>query len=729
MRVLITGGYGFIGSFVAERFYQEGYDVSIIDNVSTGDRRNVAFKHKGYILSVEDAKCEEVFRSSRFDIVVHLAAQVSVAESMANPTHDAQSNVLGLANILTLSHKYGVKKFIFASSAAVYGKNADCPVSESSACDPISPYGLNKWLGERYCAAWSDIYGLDTLCFRLSNVYGPKQGRQGEGGVVSTFVSGALQGSELTVYGNGEQTRDFIYVQDVADAIYRSSNSTLTGVYNLSTNTETSVNDLIGILRSMNDGIRVRYQESREGDIYRSSLDNGRLMAALDWAPIVSPETGLRRTYEWFRANLPDERNAPERNDAGKPMSTLGRWLRTLLPYAENALAFGATAWLTYNVQESLYGLFDFKLIYIILLGILYGNRQSLVAIALSTVLYIRFELDKGREMIAMLYDTNFFFTIATYLFVGLVVGYSIERKATVIQAKDRQYAVLEDKYRFLNEVHRETRAIKDELQRQIMNNSDSFGKIYAVTKELESLEPEKILASTVSVVETIMRADTVSIYIVNKYRSYLRLAARSQNDEFSVPKSMKAEDYDYVKRILRTKTLFVNKTLSGDAPLLSAPVVTNGEVVAVISLHHMKFDHFTQYYQNLFRIVVDLISSSLSRALSYVEATGSQRYVDGTTVLRPEVFAEILESKKVANQKHGIEFALLALQEQAAALETLPGQISGALRETDYIGLGADGTLMVLLSNSSEQEALFVLERFRKQNIPMQLIEADQYV
>ncbi len=729
MRVLVTGGYGFIGSSVAERFYQEGYDVFIIDNLTTGDKNNVDFKHKGYILSIEDSKCEEVFKNGRFEVVVHLAAQVSVTASLDNPKLDTQSNVLGLTNMLALAHKYGVQKFIFASSAAVYGTNEICPIRESEICSPISPYGLAKLVGETYCAKWSEIYGLETLCLRFSNVYGPKQGRTGEGGVISTFIGGALRSKELNVYGSGEQTRDFIYVQDVADALYRASYSSLTGVYNLSTNTETSINTLIGLLRQLDTRIQVSYQPGRDGDILRSSLDNSNIMAKLDWAPIVSLDTGIRRTYEWFRANFTEDQLEQEQTRNKRDYSAIVKWGGKLLPYAENLLVFAGTAWLTFAVQDSLYDLFDFKLIYIILLGILYGNRQSLFAIALSTALYIYHELEQGREMIAMLYDTNFFFTIATYLFVGLIVGYSIERKLVHLQAKERELNVLEEKYRFLNEVYTETRTIKDELQQQIMNNSDSFGKIYAVTKELESLEPEKIFTSTVSVVESIMRTNTVSIYTVNKYRSYLRLVARSQSDDFSIPKSMKVEDYDYVRQLMSEKNLYINKHLVGEAPLLAAPILSNGEVIAVISLHGMKFENFTLYYQNLFKIVVDLISSSLSRAMSYVEATGNQRYLEGTTVLKPEIFAEILESKQIASEKHGIEYVLLALKEQASATDEISTQITKSLRETDYIGMGPDGSLMVLLSNSSKQDATFVLDRFHKNSIPMQIVEADPYV
>lgn len=724
MRVLVTGGYGFIGSFVAERFSKEGYEVSIIDNLSTGNKKNVHFKHKSYILSIEERNCEEIFRNNRFDVVIHLAAQASAAASLENPRKDTKSNVLGLSNMLVLSHKYGVKKFIFASSAAVYGMNDQLPLPESAACSPVSPYGINKMIGETYCSKWQEIYGLETLCFRFSHVYGPRQDSLGEGGVVSKFIERAAEGKELIVFGDGGQTRDFIYVEDVADAIYRASYSDLTGIYNLSTNTENSLNDLLEMLRSLHGTASVSYRDIRQGDIYRSALDNARIGNDLDWAPKYSFYEGILRTYDWFKnERAPDEQIAKPQSE--NP-SRFSRAVKAVIPYAENVLAFALAAWLTFSIEDTQYNFIDIKLLYIIIIGIVYGNRQSITAVALSVSLYTYQLLENGYDLISLFYGTDLFFQTAVYLFVGLVVGYSVDRRTNAAISKERQLIALQEKYTFLNEVYDETRAVKEELQQQIMNNGDSFGKIYSVTKELESLEPEKIFTSTVSVLESIMKSQTVTIYTVNKYKSYLRLAARSNSADFDAPKSIRVEDSPYIKQLLGSMKFYINKELSGDFPLLSAPVVSNGAVVAVVSLHGMKFDNFSLYYQNLFKITVDLISSSLSRALSYVEATGSQRYMEGSQVLKPEVFAEILASKRVASSKHGIEFVLLSAGPAAHASPGVTEQISRALRETDYLGLGQDGQLLVLLSNSGQQDADFVLNRFKLNDIKLEIVKED---
>src|SRR5690606_25758836 len=267
MKVLITGGYGFIGSHVADRFSKEGYEVFIIDNLATGKKANVQVKHRGYVLDVQDSKCEEVFRAYRFDVVVHLAAQVSVSKSVVNPQLDAEANVVGLVNMLDLSVKYGVKRFLYASSAAVYGLEGNIPHPEDDPAEPIAPYGISKYVNEIYANKWSELYKLSTIGFRFSNVYGPRQNHQGEGGVVSIFINDSLNNRPLKLYGDGKQTRDFIYVEDVVDAMYRSVHSTIEGVYNLSTNEAQSVNDLIEVLSKLQPNIKVQQKPPRDKDI------------------------------------------------------------------------------------------------------------------------------------------------------------------------------------------------------------------------------------------------------------------------------------------------------------------------------------------------------------------------------------------------------------------------------------------------------------------------------
>lgn len=721
MKVLVTGGMGFIGFHVAERFAKEGYEVYVIDNLSTGTKENVHFKHKLYELAVEDSKCEEIFRTNRFDTVVHLAAQVNVTTSIADPRHDSESNVLGLVNMLSLSQKYGVKKFIFASSAAVYGSNDHLPLAETENCNPISPYGISKWVGESYCSKWKELYGLDTLCFRFSNVFGPRQGSNGEGGVVSIFMDQLLAGKPLYIRGDGEQTRDFIYVEDVADAIYRASYSTLTGVYNLATNTACSVNHLVAELKELHDVAEVVYKEAQPGDIRHSRLDNTAVKRDLDWAPMYSVKEGLFRTYTWF-AQHTAQREAAVTVEAA-PSAALNH-RKKWMPYAENILAFALTAWLTVSDWDLSFAFMDIKVLYIVIMGIIYGNRQSITAVVLSIGLLIYEKMEDGRELISLLYDTDFFFQVAVYLFIGLVVGYAIERKTRQLQTKEQQIQSLEERHAFLNEVYTEVREVKDELQERILNSEDSFGKIYSITKELESLEPEHIFNATLNVVESIMKTGSVSIYSVNASFSYLRLVAQSGEAESEGAKSLKVSEHEYLKEMFENEKMFINKQLQEGVPFLAAPVKSNNEIVAVITIGKMKFENFSLYYQNLFKITIELISSSLSRALSYVDAMRSIRYIDGTSVLNADVFSMILESKRQAKEQHNTPFILLETESDHISVKEYSEKLSAILRETDYIGEGVDGRLYVLLSNTELDDAQHVLKRFERNQISLRLVE-----
>ncbi|MCT4606505.1 MAG: NAD-dependent epimerase/dehydratase family protein [Marinisporobacter sp.] len=301
MRALITGGYGFIGSHVAERFYKEGHEIHIIDNLSAGDQENVKIKHKFYPLDIIDDKCEEIFSTIQFDVVVHSAAHIDAAASVERPGLDATSNILGLINMLKLSSKYEVKKFIFASSAAVYGNNEKIPLEEDSLILPISPYGVSKLTGEKYCELWKNTYGLETVCLRFSNVYGPRQSLKGEGGVVAIFMNNLFLGKESFIYGTGEQTRDFIYVEDVVDAIYKCCDYSHSQVMNVSVNTQYSVMDLIDVIKSLHGNMDFKHEKKRKGDILHSRLSNKRAKNELSWAPLYPLEEGIKKTYEWYK--------------------------------------------------------------------------------------------------------------------------------------------------------------------------------------------------------------------------------------------------------------------------------------------------------------------------------------------------------------------------------------------------------------------------------------------
>lgn len=303
MRVCVTGGAGFIGSHLVDRLIALGHMVLVIDNLTTGVREFVNPKAVFIEMDVRDANIESIFADFKPQVVFHEAAQTMVPASMENPKMDCDVNLLGLVNILEASRKHKVEHFLMPSSAAVYGDLDTLPLTEDMIGKPTSFYGLTKLTGEGYLRIYEQAFGLKTVCFRYSNVYGPRQGDGGEGGVISIFTRLINEGQGLTIFGDGEQTRDFIYVDDVVEANIKAMNHPeLTGVYNISTNTSTSVNKLMSYFKSIsNKDLPVYYEAERTGDIRHSRLCNQKAKVDFDFLATVDLERGLRDTISYFK--------------------------------------------------------------------------------------------------------------------------------------------------------------------------------------------------------------------------------------------------------------------------------------------------------------------------------------------------------------------------------------------------------------------------------------------
>lgn len=302
-KVLVTGGAGFIGSHVVEKLIEKGYKVAVVDNLSTGKKNNI----KGY--EVELYHCDitdaihlfQVVESFQPDYIIHLAAQVSVSESVKSITYDSMVNIQGSINVIEAARKYSVKRIVFSSTAAVYGNPEYLPIDISHKTNPTSPYGLSKYTVEKYLQLSHELYGLDYTILRYSNVYGPRQDSKGEGGVVAIFADKLSNQERPIIYGNGNQTRDFVYVEDVAEANVLSIKYKQNGIYNISTCERISVIDLLNAMHNVtNNTIKPIYKEKRKGDIKDSVLENKSALKNLFWYPKVSLEEGIKYTLEYY---------------------------------------------------------------------------------------------------------------------------------------------------------------------------------------------------------------------------------------------------------------------------------------------------------------------------------------------------------------------------------------------------------------------------------------------
>lgn len=304
MKILVTGGAGFIASHIVDLYIAEGHEVVIIDNMSSGKPENINPNAKFIKMDITDKQIIDIFRAENFDIVNHHAAQMDVRVSVNDPKFDATTNIIGGLNIYESAKETGVKKIIFASSGGtVYGEQDEFPAGEDHPLRPCSPYGISKLANEKYLYYYREVYGIDYVALRYANVYGPRQNPHGEAGVVAIFAKKMLNNEQPIINGDGENTRDYVFVSDVVQANYLALNDEVSGEFNVGTGIE---NDVNFIFRTLNEltGSKCNeiHGEAKAGEQKRSVISYSKFEKLHGWKPTVNFKDGLAETVDFFKA-------------------------------------------------------------------------------------------------------------------------------------------------------------------------------------------------------------------------------------------------------------------------------------------------------------------------------------------------------------------------------------------------------------------------------------------
>jgi UDP-glucose 4-epimerase len=308
MRALVTGGAGFIGSNLVDALLERGDEVTVVDDISTGKRANLdqAIQNGAQLLELDIRDAEAVHAATeraRPEAVFHLAAQIDVRKSVADPANDSRINVEGTVNVLRAAQAHGVRRFVNTSTGgAIYGEGQIIPAPEDHPVAPEAPYGLSKFCAEQYCELFTRLHGLSTVSLRYGNVYGPRQDPLGEAGVVAIFCGKLLEGERPTIFGDGRQTRDYVYVGDVVDANLKAAETQTAGAVNIGRGAEVSVLDIVDALRAHSNGaFEPEHAPERPGEVRRIALDTSRARQELGWEAGTGLEDGLERTLASLR--------------------------------------------------------------------------------------------------------------------------------------------------------------------------------------------------------------------------------------------------------------------------------------------------------------------------------------------------------------------------------------------------------------------------------------------
>ncbi len=305
-KILVTGGAGFIGSHIVDALINKGHQVIVVDNLSTGKQENINQKALFYQIDVQSSELEEIFQKENPDLVDHHAAQMNVRKSVEDPLFDAKANILGIINLLENCRKHDVKKVVFASSGgALYGEADVIPTKENYPANPLSPYGIAKLASEKYLYYYQKVFHLPYVALRYANVYGPRQDSRGEAGVIAIFSEKILKEEQPVINGDGLQTRDYVYIEDVVKANLVSLFGNFQGSFNIGTAKETTVNELFQKINKLaGRNIPELHGPAKLGEQRRSCLDYALAEETFGWQPGIDLEEGMRRTLEYFRKNL-----------------------------------------------------------------------------------------------------------------------------------------------------------------------------------------------------------------------------------------------------------------------------------------------------------------------------------------------------------------------------------------------------------------------------------------
>jgi UDP-glucose 4-epimerase len=302
MKILVTGGAGFIGSHITDAYIKAGHEVVIIDNLSKGSKKNINPQAKFYELDLLDPKVENVFKNENIQAINHHAAQSSVERSVSDPAHDANTNIIATLQLLQLAVAYLIENFIFASTGgAIYGDQAPVPASEEAPCNPSSPYAISKLSIEHYLKFYNKVHNLNCVTLRYSNVFGPRQDPYGESGVIAIFCNRLIENKAPLIFGDGKQTRDFVSVFDVVSANLLALDSDSSGIFNVGTGIETSILSLTeALVRLSGKNLEIQFGPPRQGEPRRSAIKYDKFKKHFSWEPNISFDAVLLETYKSF---------------------------------------------------------------------------------------------------------------------------------------------------------------------------------------------------------------------------------------------------------------------------------------------------------------------------------------------------------------------------------------------------------------------------------------------
>lgn len=709
-KIVLAGHGGFFAHALAQRFRKEGWDVFFLGEREEGEEAKDPGVHFcAYPGSAPEAA--DLFRTHAITCILYLPERKM-----------AESHFRELQAVLQLGHAFKIRRFFFLSSAEVFSPGGAAK-REEDVPSPVSTIGKQYCLAEGCVREWRKIYDLPAVILRCSDIYGP--GQTPEDGWTGNLLFRLSTGQPVPE-APADAERDVLYVDDAVFAVFQAVARDFEGdTLHISSGEGILWKEfktlLPGASRDVTD------QASGGGETYAQAvLFSERCSRELGWRPRMKPREGLEKAYLGMKEYLAHQETAGLQK---KQAEELARRKKLVIPYLENLAGFFLMALIAklqgdLVVNPAVY--FDMNFLYIGTMGLLYGKRQSLLACALSTILFLWTLMSHGMDAVGILYVPQYLLHVTSYLFAAILTGYFADRRSNEMEAWRWEESQHVERYGFLRRMYQENTEIKDKLYHQMINMDDSIGRLYLILRRLDSVEVENIFTQAAVVISEIMDVPDVAIYVMSRDRHFMRQRVRLGEGTMALPHSRRVEDHAFIRTVTEDRFIFVNRDLDKTAPDLAAPIVYRGEVLAVIEIFGMDFDQWNLNQQNLLSITARIISSSIARAYEYEENIQDRKYYGTTHILVEEEFCRILDAIQLrSNLQKNFYMALLHVKNpEGISYEEIDEKLSRAIRVEDFVGL-LGGEVYVLLFDMKGDVADLILNRIKGIGLDAEISEA----
>ncbi len=488
MKVLVTGGYGFMGSSIAQKFYEEGYEIYIVDNLSKGKKENLKINHKFYNLDINDLQCEKIFKLHRFDLVIH-AASISDKDLNEKDIYtNRTSNIMGLLNIIQLSVKYNIKTFVYPSSAEVYGENSLPTINETTKPKITSPLGIEKTIGENLCIKWKELYELNIIIFRIGNIYGPKQNIECDSFLLPYLMERIYYDEPIPLGKFRDNKFNLLYIDDLVNSIFNISKLSSKEqshffiddklpVVNISSKKNYSIAELLTIL-APNKKLSTKKNDFNPY-LNFVDMDTSTLNSIYNLNEKYSLQEGLKLTYNWYKKQKTSKK---KKNNLFTTIKNFFNPHQPHIPLLVNILLFLVIFVINFispnHFRLQITNYIDINYIYIILISVMYGNRQSLLSVIFSILIYITNFIFTGGNFYALTYTKEHIIHIAFYMILGSIIGYFINKYKREINIQKFELSNINDNYTLLDELYNESISLNKNIENQISETKISENKI-----------------------------------------------------------------------------------------------------------------------------------------------------------------------------------------------------------------------------------------------------------